>query len=100
MFVAAAVVVGGAGVAAVVAWRHRSGAAHAGEIQLKNTSDSHLLQQCKNEEQMDLVEKMVLNILDTYRQKANRDRFILPPSDDISLFINKINDCIDFFEKI
>ena len=49
---------------------------------------------------MDLVEKMVLNILDTYRQKANRDRFILPPSDDISLFINKINDCIDFFEKI
>ena len=50
--VAAAVVVGGGADVAAVALRRRSGAAHAGEIQLKNTSDSHLLQQCKNEEQI------------------------------------------------
>lgn len=51
---------------------------------------------CKNKEEMDLVEKMVLNKLDEYREKANRDRFILPADKNIDFFINIINKCIEF----
>jgi hypothetical protein len=35
--------------------------------------------------------------LNKYREKANRDRFILPLENDISLFTNVINECINFF---
>jgi hypothetical protein len=52
---------------------------------------------CKNEEQMGIIETIVLNKLDMYREKANRDRFILPIEKNISLFINIINESIDFF---
>jgi hypothetical protein len=52
---------------------------------------------CINEEQMELVEKMVLSKLDEFREKANRDRFILPLDRDINYFINTINTCVDFF---
>ena len=45
---------------------------------------------------MKLVETMVLRKLDKYREKANRDRFILPIDHDIKLFIDIINKCIDF----
>jgi len=52
---------------------------------------------CKNEEHMKLVEGMVLAKLEPYREKANRDRFILPVENDISLFTNIINKSIEFF---
>lgn len=39
---------------------------------------------------------MVLNKLNIYREKANRDRFILPEERDISLFANIIDDCVRY----
>jgi hypothetical protein len=52
--------------------------------------------QCNNSEQMTTIEYMVLSKLDKYREKANRDRFILPLENDKSLFINVIDNCVDF----
>jgi hypothetical protein len=52
---------------------------------------------CKNEEQMGIIETIVLNKLDMYREKANRDRFVLPIEKNISLFIKVINESIEFF---
>ncbi len=46
---------------------------------------------------MELSEKIILNKLDEFREKANRDRFILPVGKDIDFFINTINQCIDIF---
>ncbi len=51
---------------------------------------------CKNKKHMDLVEKMVLNKLDDYREKENRDRFILPLEKNINFFKDIIDKCIDF----
>lgn len=53
--------------------------------------------ECKNEEQMKITESMVLNKLKLYREKANRDRFILPIENDIKLFTNVIDKSIEFF---
>jgi len=52
--------------------------------------------ECKNEEDMDTAEIMVLNKLKDYREQANRDRFILPEDKDEKFFINIIDDCISF----
>ena len=41
---------------------------------------------------------MVLEKLDKYREKANRDRFVLPIENDISLFTNIIDKSIAFFK--
>jgi hypothetical protein len=38
---------------------------------------------------MKIIEEMVLQKLDKYREKANRDRFILPIDNDISLLKKK-----------
>jgi hypothetical protein len=54
---------------------------------------------CNDKEQMNIVESIVLNKLNKYREVANRDRFILPLENDISLFINIINSTISFFEN-
>jgi len=54
---------------------------------------------CTTIELMNMIEKIVLLKLDFYKEKANRDRFILPIEKDISLFINIINESIDFFNK-
>jgi len=40
------------------------------------------------------------NKLKQYQEKANRDRFILPFENDISLFTNIIDICIYFFINI
>ena len=53
--------------------------------------------QCKNEFHMTTIELMVLTKLDEFREKANRDRFILPIDKEISLFTNIIDSCINFF---
>ena len=52
---------------------------------------------CKNKNEMNLVEAMVLNKLKDYKEKSNRDRFILPLEKDISFFTNIIDKCVDFF---
>ena len=54
--------------------------------------------ECKNEEDMDISEIMVLSKLRDYREQANRDRFILPQDKDISFFIGTIDDCIHFLK--
>ena len=55
---------------------------------------------CKSHEHMTVIEKMVLYKLDKYRERANRDRFILPEDKDIELFINVVNDAIAWFDDI
>jgi hypothetical protein len=56
---------------------------------------------------MSIVETLVLSKLRDYREKANRDRFILPEDKDIwsrwdsraeriSFFTRMIDECIDF----
>ena len=52
--------------------------------------------ECKNEEDMNVAENLVLSKLRDYREKANRDRFILPEDRDISFFTKVIDECIDF----
>lgn len=66
------------------------------------TSDHHVIftKGCKSIEHMHVVEKMVLYKLDKYRERANRDRFILPEDKDISFFIDVVNDAISWFDDI
>ena len=54
---------------------------------------------CINEETLNLVELNVLNKLKQYQEKANRDRFILPIENDISLFTNIIDNCVNFLNN-
>jgi hypothetical protein len=46
---------------------------------------------------MNIIELTILNKLKEYKEKANRDRFILPIEKDISLFTNIISKTIDIF---
>jgi hypothetical protein len=67
-----------------------------------NKSIDHEVVYCKScvsEEIMSIVENMVLTKMEPYREKANRDRFILPIEKEIDFFINIINDCINFFNQ-
>jgi hypothetical protein len=52
--------------------------------------------ECKNEDDMDTIETMVLNKLRSYREQANRDRFILPSNKDESFFTGAIDKCVGF----
>ena len=52
--------------------------------------------ECKNEEDMETAETMILSKLRDYREQANRDRFILPDDKEISFFIETIEQCIRF----
>ena len=45
---------------------------------------------------MTTCEYMVLNKLKDYKEKANRDRFILPLEKDISFFTDTIDKCLKF----
>jgi hypothetical protein len=54
--------------------------------------------ECNHENDMKMIEEMVLKKLDKYREKANRDRLILPIGKNISLFKSVIDDAIDFFD--
>ena len=53
--------------------------------------------ECKSKNDMKIIEEMVLNKLNKYREVANRDRFILPIENDISIFTNIIDQCVTFF---
>ena len=64
-----------------------------------NKTDEHEIvyyQGCEDEDTMGIVETMVLNKLKKYREQANRERFILPSDQDISLFVDTVKSCIEF----
>jgi hypothetical protein len=46
--------------------------------------------ECKNEDDMDAAETMVLTKLRTHREQANRDRFILPEDKDESFLHRRL----------
>ena len=52
--------------------------------------------ECKNEDDMDAAETMVLTKLRAHREQANRDRFILPEDKDETFFTQSIDECIRF----
>ena len=52
----------------------------------------------KDEEQMIVAEKMVLNKLNDYRMLESKDRFMLPLGKDIKLFTKVIDDTHNFFQ--
>ena len=54
-------------------------------------------QPCKNGEHLKIIESIVLNKMEPYREKANRDRFVLPINKELSLFTNIIENTIKFF---
>jgi hypothetical protein len=51
---------------------------------------------CNNEETTNVAELAVLAKLKMFKEKANRDRFILPPNKEIKYFINIIDKTIKF----
>ena len=64
-----------------------------------NKTDEHeviFYLECGNEDLMSLVETVVFQKLDEYREQANRERFILPNDQKIDLFINMIKDTLKF----
>jgi hypothetical protein len=58
------------------------------------------IKECKNAKQMALIEENLLYKLDKYRERANRDRFILPENRNISLFTDVINQIWNFFDDV
>jgi len=51
---------------------------------------------CGTEDNMKIIESMVLNKLNEYKEVANRDRFIVPDDKDVTFFINTIDQSVDF----
>ena len=66
------------------------------------THDTEIIyyRSCNSAKQMNHIEKCVLTKLDRYRQVANRDRFILPENEDISLFTNVVDLFVDAFSDV
>jgi hypothetical protein len=48
---------------------------------------------------MGIVENLVFNKLDSYRERANRERFILPEDQDIITFSEVIRKCVNFVKE-
>ncbi len=46
---------------------------------------------------MNIIEQMVINKLKDYKEKANRDRFILPLDKNITFFTDIIDKSIEFY---
>jgi hypothetical protein len=55
---------------------------------------------CKNKYQMDLIESMILYKLDDFRERANRDRFILPEDKDVFFFIDIFDEALKWFDDV
>ena len=71
-------------------------------LSVYNKSDEHEVvyyQSCGDEETMGCVETMVFQYLKKYREQANRERFILPKTEEINFFTNTIKKSIEFFKK-
>ena len=56
--------------------------------------------QCKNIYQMAHIENMILYKLDKFREKMNRDRFILPFGKDVSFFTDVFDKLINWFGDV
>jgi len=68
-----------------------------------NKNAEHMVvyqRECKNAKQMSLIEETILYKLDKYRERANRDRFILPEGREISLFTKVVNEACDWFNDV
>jgi hypothetical protein len=66
-----------------------------------NKSDEHEViyyQECPGDS-MPIVENMVFNKLEEYRQSANRERFVLPEELKVDIFVDVIKNSINFFCK-
>ena len=55
---------------------------------------------CKNIYQMAHIENMILYKLDRFREKMNRDRFILPIGKDVNFFINVFDIIMEWFSDV
>ena len=74
----------------------------------KNTYDHNKLHDfkvvyyvsCKDTKLMDILEPTILMKLEKYRCKAGRDVFLLPESDDITLFTNIYDECFNFYKDV
>ena len=67
-----------------------------------NKTDEHKVvyhQSCGDKETMGIVEQTVFYKLRNYRERANRERFILPEGEEIILFISIINETIEHFKN-
>jgi DNA-directed RNA polymerase subunit RPC12/RpoP len=67
-----------------------------------NKSDEHRVvyhQGCGDEETMSLVENLVFHHLQKYREQANRERFILPKNEEITLFSSAIQKSVEYCKK-
>jgi hypothetical protein len=71
-------------------------------LSVYNKSDEHEVvyyQECPDEEIMSIVESLVFCKLKEYREQANRERFLLPEVEKVDLFINTIEECINFVKE-
>lgn len=70
--------------------------------QYNKTSDHEVIysEECNNAKQMSLIEQTILYKLDKYRERACRDRFILPESCDISFFKKILSDACNWFKDV
>jgi hypothetical protein len=67
----------------------------------KNAEHSVVYQkECKNAKQMALIEEIILYKLDKYKERANRDRFILPENREITVFTDVINQVWNLFDDV
>lgn len=55
---------------------------------------------CNNVCQMSVIELMILYKLDNFRERMNRDRFILPEDKDISFFTKVFDTAVNWFNDI
>jgi len=63
-----------------------------------NKSEEHEViyyRECNSEDHMNIVENIVLYKLNDYREKANRDRVVLPIGKEITLFTNIIDKSVN-----
>ena len=71
-------------------------------LSVYNKSDEHEVMyyaSCGSEENISLCENMIFQYLNDYRERANRERFILPEKNEISFFSDVVKKSVDFFKK-
>lgn len=52
--------------------------------------------ECLSEQHMSTAEVLILSKMNDYREQSNRDRFILPMSEEETFFTSIIDKCVDF----
>jgi prophage antirepressor-like protein len=55
---------------------------------------------CNSAQQMALIERCILMKLNKYKEISNRDRFVLPETDVVSLFITVIDEFVNAFSDV